>query len=154
MGQVRLRLDRLAVKEFTQPQDFVEFLESDEHNVRYVSSGNEDRVEVHYKPKDEHILPGPNLNIFVAAFTTCWVPLRLYEALEILCDRVWYYDTDSVIFTQLSEQPTLTLGDYLGDFTDELDPGDSIVEFCSGGPKNYGYKTLTGKVSCPWIHVE
>ena len=142
------RLDRTSVQEFTDPQDFAEFLESEEHDVRFVSSINEDRVEVHYKPMDEHILPGPNINIFVAAFTTCWARLRLYEALEILDDRVLYYDTDSVIFTQLPGQPTLALGDYLGDFTDELDPGDSIVEFCSGGPRNYGYKTLTDKVCC------
>lgn len=147
-GKFGQRLDRLAVEEFTDPQVFAEFLESEEHHIRFVSSVNEDRLEVHYKPKDEHILPGPNLNIFVAAFTTCWARLRLYEALEILDDRVLYYDTDSVIFTQLPGQPTLTLGDHLGDFTDELDPGDSIVEFCSGGPKNYGYETLTGKVCC------
>ena len=40
------------------------------------------------------------------------------------------------------------LGDFLGDFTDELDPGDHIIEFCSGGPKNYGYMTARGKTEC------
>ena len=31
--------------------------------------------------------------------------------------------------------------------TDELE-GDTITEFVSGGPKNYGYKTANGKVCC------
>lgn len=32
--------------------------------------------------------------------------------------------------------------------TNELDDGDYIVDFTSGGPKNYGYITKKGKVCC------
>ena len=39
-------------------------------------------------------------------------------------------------------------GDYLGDLTDELEPGDHITDFTSGGPKNYGYRTAGGKTEC------
>ena len=39
--------------------------------------------------------------------------------------------------------PEPPLGDYLGDFKDELPPDDYIVEFASGGPKRY--KTHKGK---------
>ena len=39
------------------------------------------------------------------------------------------------------------LGDYLGELTDEL-KGEYIVEFVSGGPKNYAYKTNTDKETC------
>lgn len=59
-----------------------------------------------------------------------------------------YYDTDSVIFTQLPGQPTIPVGDFLGDMTDELEGGDHIVEFVSGGAKNYGYRTHKEKVEC------
>jgi len=90
----------------------------------------------------------PNLNIFVACFTTCWARLRLYAALEQLGERVLYYDTDSVIYWTDDNQSTPVLGDYLGDFTSELDPDDFIVEFVSGGPKNYGYQTQNGHVEC------
>ena len=38
------------------------------------------------------------------------------------------------------------LGDYLGELKDELK--DHIVEFVSGGPKNYAYKTNTNKETC------
>lgn len=88
------------------------------------------------------VLPLPNLNIFVAAFTTCHARLRLYQALDHLEERVLYFDTNSVIYVQHPDDQPLhpPRGAYLGDFKDELDAGDHIIEFCSGGPKNYGYK--------------
>ena len=48
-------------------------------------------------------------------------------------------------------QPTLPLGNYLGQFTDELEGGDVIVEFAVAGPKNYGYQTKKGKVYVKYI---
>ena len=59
-----------------------------------------------------------------------------------------YFDTDSIIFSQRPGDPTLPTGDYLGEFTSELKPGDHIVEFASAGPKNYGYRTEEGKLEC------
>ena len=46
------------------------------------------------------------------------------------------------------DDPPPPLGDYLGALTDELDAGEYIVEFVSGGPKNYAYKTSSGVESC------
>ena len=37
-------------------------------------------------------------NVFIAIFTTAHAPLKLFEALETLQERVLYYDTDSVIY--------------------------------------------------------
>ena len=47
-------------------------------------------------------------------------------------------------------RPTANIptGDYLGEMTDELAGDDHIVDFSSGGPKNYGYRTQRGKVEC------
>ena len=73
------------------------------------------------------------------------------EALRFLGKRVLYFDTDSVVFledTDDPQQPQPVLGDYLGEFTNELDDGDYIVEFVAAGPKNYGYKTKNGKIEC------
>ena len=58
-----------------------------------------------------------------------------------------YYDTDSVIYKWRSGQVEIPLGVFLGDFTDEVE-GDPIIEFASGGAKNYGYETRGGKVEC------
>ena len=76
-------------------------------------------------------------NVFIAAFTTSHARLKLYGALDTLKERVLYYDTDSVIYRWKPGQVKLPLGEFLGEFTGELG-GDPIVEFVSGGAKNYG----------------
>ena len=138
-GKFGQRLDKTHVEEFTDPLALESFLASGRYSVRYVSPITEERVEVHYKVHDKMIEVSPNLNIFVACFTTCHARLKLYEELERLDQRVVYFDTDSIIFLKGGDYEP-SLGKYLGQFKDEL-KGDDIVEFCSGGPKNYGYRT-------------
>jgi hypothetical protein len=52
----------------------------------------------------------------------------------------------SVIYVQnLDEPPKVTIGDYLGDHTDELEKfgsGSFIDEFVSGGHKNYAFSII------------
>ena len=147
-GKFGQRLNKTRVQEFDDPQAFHRFLDTDTLDVRHVSIMNDQMVEVLYQYQKEDIPVSPNLNIFVACFTTCWARLKLYEALEQLQERVLYYDTDSVIYLEEPGQPSPVLGNYLGEFTSELDDDDYIVEFVSGGPKNYGYKTNKGKIEC------
>lgn len=52
-------------------------------------------------------------NIFIAAFTTCWARLKLYDVLHMLDTRVLYFDTDSVIFVRPGDVE-LEIGPYLG----------------------------------------
>ena len=147
-GKFGQRLNKTQVQTFEDPQAFHRFLDTSTLDVRHVSVINDHLVEVHYQYQDEDIPVSPNLNIFVACFTTCWARLRLYAALEQLGERVLYYDTDSVIYWTDETQATPVLGDYLGDFTSELGNDDYIVEFVSGGPKNYGYQTKLGHIEC------
>ena len=58
----------------------------DQTDVQYVSALPEDRVEAHYTLVEDNVLPSINLNIFVAAFTTCHAQLRLYQALHHIQD--------------------------------------------------------------------
>lgn len=74
--------------------------------------------------------------MFIVAFTTSQARLKLYGALDTLKERVLYYNTDSVIYRWKPGQVDLPLGEFLGEFTDEVS-GDPIVEFVSGGAKNY-----------------
>ena len=140
--------NKTQVKEFDDPIQFHEFHDSDKYDVRYVSVLTEQRVEVHYKHQLQDDPVSPNLNIFIACFTTCWALLKLYEQLHKLKERVFYFDTDSVIFKTSSGQRKPDLGEYLGDFKNELNEGDTISEFAFGGPKNYGYQTRQGKQEC------
>ena len=83
-----------------------------------------------------------------AVLVTAYARLKLYELLEKLQKRVLYFDTDSVIFTQRRGEWSPALGDCLGELTSELSENDHIVEFVSGGPKQYAYKTLKGDQVC------
>ena len=58
-----------------------------------------------------------------------------------------YCDTDSIIYVSRPEEYEPVLGNYLGQFTNEIDDG-YIEEFVSAGPKNYAYKLSTGKTHC------
>jgi len=144
-GKFGQRLNKTQVQEFDDPQTFHRFLDTDTLDVRHVSVINDAMVEVHYQYQDEDIPVSPNLNIFVAAFTTCWARLRLYEALQLLDQRVLYYDTDSVVYLEEEDLPNPVLGDYLGEFTSELDDDDYIEEFVSGVRKIMGTKPRMAK---------
>lgn len=108
---------------------------------------DEDVLEAVSTDLDDNVVPSDKTNIFLAAFTTAWARLRLYEALDVLQQQVLYYDTDSVIYRWKPGRPSIPIGDFLGEMTDELE-GDVITEFISGGAKNYGYKTRGGKTEC------
>ena len=79
-------------------------------------------------------------NIFIAWFTTCHALLRLYWlGLSVLNpEEVIYMDTDSIIYKRRPGVTKLPTGLYLGQFKDELDGNDVILEFAATGPINYG----------------
>ena len=76
-GKFGQRLNKTQIQTFDDPQAFHRFLETDTLDIRHVSVINDDMVEVHYQHQEEDIPVSPNLNIFVAAFTTCHARLRL-----------------------------------------------------------------------------
>jgi len=118
------------------------------NDIRQVRIANEETLEVVHAELKENQPDNGRINIFVAAFTTCWARLKLYSYLEQLKQQVLYFDTDSVIYSHKPGQVDIPLGDYLGDMTNELDDGDFITDFTSAGPKNYGCRTNQGKVCC------
>ena len=92
-GKFGQKPNKTQVKEFDDPIRFSQFHDSDKYDIRYVSVFTEQRVEIHYKLQQEDDPVSPNLNIFIACFTTCWARLKLYEALDQLQERVLYFDT-------------------------------------------------------------
>ena len=143
LGKFAQRSNLTKTKMVTEPKEFFDILSKFEvSDARLV---NDEMVEVHYKEKDEFAEQNDKVNIVIAAFTTAYARLKLYDLLDLLQERVLYYDTDSVIYIHEPGKPDPPLGDYLGDLTDELDPGDYITTFISGGPKNYAYITNNGK---------
>jgi len=108
----------------------------------------DDTIQVTWECKENLVQESVQTNIFIATMTTCWARLKLYSVLEMLDHRVAYYDTDSVIFVSRPGDIDPELGDYLGQLTNELDDNDHIINFVSGGPKQYAYQTAKGKQVC------
>ena len=106
-------------------------------------------VEIKYVQKAHAVVPSSTASVPIAAFTTCYARLQLYEVLDLLQRDVLYYDTDSCIFKRKNGETKPKLGDYLGDLADEF-PGGQIKKFVSAGPKNYAFAgiTETGHEKC------
>ena len=128
----------------TEPKRLFDLLDKPKHEVIDARMVNDETVEVYYRNTEEFEEQNNKVNIVIAAFTTAYARLKLYDLLDQLQERILYYDTDSVVYVHEPGKPEPSLGDYLGDLTDELD-GDYITTYVSGGPKNYAYVTNNGK---------
>ena len=131
-------------KRVTEPKELYHYLDSDQYKPKEAVLVNDETVEIQYMEKEGFVEENDKVNIVIAAFTTAYARLKLYDLLDLLQERVLYYDTDSVVYVHEPGKPDPPLGDYLGDLTDELN-GGYITTFMSGGPKNYGYVTNTGE---------
>ena len=144
IGKFAQRSNLSKTDEVTEPKEFYAYLYSDQYEVKDAQMINDETVEIQYIEKEGFIEENNKVNIVIAAFTTAYARLKLYDLLDLLQERVLYYDTDSVVYVHEPGKPDPPLGDYLGDLTDELN-GGYMATFLSGGPKNYGYVTNTGE---------
>ena len=123
-----------------------ELLDTSTYEVSAAHIINDEMIRVQFRMVDELFTKSNNkTNVVIAAFTTAYARLKLYDLLDLLQDRVLYYDTDSVVYVHKPGEPDPPLGDYLGDLTNELKGDDHITSFVSAGPKNYAYQTKNGK---------
>jgi hypothetical protein len=125
------------------------------HNDRYIIHSeyfeqDSPTVQVVYSEHGDMHTGNNKTNVILAAFVTSYARLELYKALDKLGRRVLYFDTDSVYYIARPGQPDLPLGNYLGDYTNELtkEDGDYIQEFASTGAKSLGWRSNTGVTHC------
>ena len=137
LGKFAQRSNLSKTEQIEDPQVFFDYLTSDEITVLDADLVSNEIMEIRYEYGDKFVQPNPNTNVVIAAFTTAYARLQLYDELDMLGERVLYYDTDSVIYLRQPGQPEPRLGNYIG---------EHITVFASGGPKNYGYKTSGGKI--------
>ena len=107
-----------------------------------------DTIQVEWIYKKDCQPEDNKTNIYLATLTTCWAWLKLYSVLEKVNRNVLNYVTDSVIYLSSPRNYDPPIRDYLGKHTNELKKGEHIVEFVSGGPKNYMYITNRGNEMC------
>ncbi len=105
----------------TEPARYYDLISSDELEVSNARIVNDNMVEVQYKSAKEFGEPNNRTNVVIAAFTTAYARLKLYDLLDLLQERALYYDTDSVIYVSEPGKPDPPLGNYLGDLTDEFE---------------------------------
>ena len=94
----------------TEPKVFFDYLDSTKYEVSDARLVNDETVEVHYTNTEEFAEQDNKTNIVIAAFTTAYARLKLYDLLDLLQERVLYYDTDSVIYVHEPGKPDPPLG--------------------------------------------
>ena len=147
-GKFGQRPNQTQVTTCVKPSEFFNIITDDRQVVHRIEIANEEMVEVYHTFENECKPVQTNVNIFIACFTTSYARLKLYDALDTLKERVLYFDTDSVIYTKKPAESPIPTGNYLGEFTNELEEGDHITEFVAAGPKNYAYETFKGNHCC------
>ena len=126
------QLNKCQVEVLTSQAQFYQLLKDDSRDIHAACVVNEEKLEVVHNHQAKCDPVQVNINIFMACFTICWARLKLYETMKQLeLDQIQYFVTDSIIYFWHSGLPDLPLGNYLGEFTNELDVGDYIVEFAS-----------------------
>lgn len=150
-GYFALNTNKTTHEFINELSEWNELLHNDRYNINNIYFEPENKcIQVTYSEEESVHVGNNKTNVILAAFVTTYRRLALYHALEKLGDRVLYFDTDSVYFVSKPNFKDLPLGDFLGEFTDELDKDDEnyIDEFCSTGPKSVGWRTDTGVTHC------
>ena len=139
-----MNTDRTQCKFITKPFELFDLLNTDQYEVSNIVFPNDSVAICYYKDSKGMHLGSNQTNVVIASFVTAQARLKLYSELRKIGKDLVYCDTDSVFYIKGKYEPII--GDYLGMFTNEIDPeeGTEIVEFVSAGPKNYSYKLDTG----------
>ena len=137
-GKFGQRSNMSQTKYVTEVLEFYEIPLDDKLDNKNFEFINDDMVQMIYNFKDQFVDNSKNTNAYVACFTTSHARLMLYDKLDYLQEKVLYFDTDSIIYTDDGTKNVKT-GDTLGDMTDKLS-GKGITNFISTGPKSYSFK--------------
>ena len=138
-GKFGQRSNMSQVDFVDEPTIYFDKLTSDQEDVTAVNFVSDDMVEMRWRYKNDFIEINSKTNVIIAAYTTAQARLILCSYLEQFGPRVFYADTDSIIFSIKQKEWKPPMSDYLGDLTNEV-PQNKILTFVSGGPKNYAYQ--------------
>uniref|UniRef100_A0A914LM09 DNA-directed DNA polymerase n=2 Tax=Meloidogyne TaxID=189290 RepID=A0A914LM09_MELIC len=111
--------------------------------INFFEELTDDLLLISYTKKKEFVEEHDSSNVIISLWTTSAARIHLLHAMQKVVRTpgctLLYTDTDSLIFSHPIENCPLQLGPHLGEFTDEY-PAFKILEYCSGGAKQYGLK--------------
>jgi len=129
------------------PAMFYDIIGNAQHELHDLNTQlGDDTVELKYRMTDDDPIECANTNVAIAACTTGWARVWLYEAmLKVGPENVHYCDTDSLIYSHPTGNNPIKTDTCLGGLTDELE-GSYIEELIALAPKTYSYKTSDNKL--------
>ena len=132
--------DKMTKTEYiSEPSKYFDLVTNPSKIVKNVDLYGDQFVHVNWEDTESLVEPHTCSNVVVGSFVTAQARLKLYGILEKLNECVLYFDTDSIIYVHKPDLWNPTIGDKLGEWTDEV-PDARIVKFVGMGPKNYGYE--------------
>lgn len=143
--------NKTKIKFVKDYKGWLELMAHDKYTIKEVDFTIQDIAVIFYKEKqNQYVTENFTLNVVLAAITTAYGRLKLLDVMIPLDKRVLYHDTDSIIYKVKNGESEPPLGNNLGDLTNEIseEDGGYITEIVCPGPKNYAYKTATGKTKC------
>jgi hypothetical protein len=145
---------RTMTELISNPQEFYKFLATPGIEVVNLLFASDHVVWISWTYAAEGKIPNlPHTNEGIGSFATAGARIHLYAYLDNLQERAIYTDTDSIIYIHDdAEHPVIDCGDELDSMTNELQPGEFIEEFVSGGPKNYAYRVGGGGIDTTKTH--
>jgi hypothetical protein len=144
-GKFGQRINQMQAKTVYSNTQLLKIIEDPRYEISYVTPLTDLATEVGYRMREEFLSTDVKIgcvNIPIAAYTTSHGRIRLYAALHKLGRQVLYYDTDSVVYAvdpTRGDHHTMPLGEYIGEWTDELSGGKIVDTFVAPGPKCYSY---------------
>uniref|UniRef100_A0A914MMX8 DNA-directed DNA polymerase n=1 Tax=Meloidogyne incognita TaxID=6306 RepID=A0A914MMX8_MELIC len=125
------------------PAELRKYLDDRSIEVSALDELTPDILLITYSKKKDWVEEHACSNVVISLWTTSAARIHLLRAMQKVvrtpgCNLL-YTDTDSLIFSHPSGNCPLQLGPHLGEFTNEY-PSHEILEYCSGGAKQYGLK--------------
>ena len=112
----------------SEPSKYFDLVTNPFKIVKNVDPYGDRFVHVNWEDTESLVEPHTCSNLVVGSFVTAQARLTLYDILEKLNERVLYFDTDSIIYVHKPDFWNPTIGDKLGEWTDEV-PDARIVNF-------------------------
>ena len=81
---------------------------------------NSNMILMECKQSEEFEEPSNKTNVIISALCSAYAHINLWKMMNRLGNCVLYHDTNSIIYTYMSQEWIPATGEYLGDLRDEL----------------------------------